>query len=415
LGPRLRGLPAVPLYNSPVNLNTFKFWADWLRRFVRRTLNRGQRDSEGTLNTEQNLKGRFCRNPFVQLDVYEDGNAYSCCSSWLPTPLGNLKSIDVETAWNSNASRKIRESIFDGSFRYCHQKVCPAIQGGTLPTLEEARKDPALRDIIDNRQTRLDELPTFINLCNDASCNLFCPSCRIERINYPHGKEYEKRRHLQDKVTRALFSEPTDRDFTVNVTGSGDPFASAVFREFLYSLDGRDFPNMRINLQTNGVLLTPRNWERMRKIHDNIATILVSFDAATEETYAITRRGGNWKLLLENAKRLGELRNRGDLGLLRFDFVVQRANYREMPAFVALGKSLGADQVAFSMVLDWGTWSIAEYEKQCIWKQDHSEFEQFVAVLEDDVFDDPFVALGNITEYRELARKNQQLRERKAS
>lgn len=386
--------------------NILKFWADRARRKVRRVLNRGRRDSEGTLNTERNLEGRFCPNPFIQFDIHEDGRAYSCCSGWLPTPLGNLKTLTLDEAWNSQASQRIRESIFDGSYRYCHQKVCPAIQGGTLPTIEEARRDPVLRDIIDGRKTWLDGRPTFINLCNDASCNLYCPSCRVERINFPHGKEYEKRRHLQDKVTRALFSAPSERHFTVNVTGSGDPFASRVFREFLYTLDGRDFPNLRINLQTNGVLLTPRTWERMRKIHRNIAAILVSFDAATKETYAVTRRGGNWQWLLDNTARLGELRKRGELNMLRLDFVVQKANYRDMPAFVALARSLGADQVAFSMVLDWGTWSIAEYEKQCIWKQDHPEFDNFMAVLEDPVFDDTFVALGNLTEYRNLAKEH---------
>lgn len=400
---------------GPMDLNTFKFWADFARRSVRSALNRGLRDSEGTLNTERNLEGRFCRNPFVQMDVYEDGRAYSCCSTWLPTPLGNLKTLSAEEAWNSHASEKIRESIFDGSFRYCHQKVCPHIQGGTLPTIEEARRDPSMREIIDRRLTRLEELPTFINLCNDASCNLYCPSCRVRRVNYPHGKEYDKRKHLQDRVTQALFSQPTDRHFTVNVTGSGDPFASAVFREFLYSLDGTDFPNMRINLQTNGVLLTPRNWERMRKIHRNIATVLISFDAATPETYADTRRGGNWQWLLDNTARLGELRKTGELNMLRLDFVVQKANYREMPAFVELARTLGADQVAFSMVLDWGTWSISEYEKQCIWKQDHPEFGAFIEVLEDPVFDDPFVALGNLTEYRQMAKTRRWPDQRKAS
>lgn len=398
-----------------MNLKLFKSWTDSARRFVRRTLNRGQRDSRGSLNQEHNLQGRFCPNPFVQLDVYEDGRLYSCCSAWLPTPLGNLKARSVKQAWNSTASQKIRESIFDGSFRYCDHKVCPSIQQGDLPTLEEARNDPRLGEIIDQRQTMLETLPTFINLCNDQSCNLYCPSCRVSRINHPHGKEYEKRQHLQDKITQELFSRPTGHPFTVNVTGSGDPFASAVFRDFLYKLKGEDFPNMQINLQTNGVLLTPRNWQRMAGIHDNIATILVSYDAATPETYAITRRGGDWDLLQENVKRLGELRAEGALKLLRLDFVVQLANYREIPAFVEIGRLMGADFVSFSMVLDWGTWSLAEYEKQCIWKESHPEFDQFIKVLEDPVLDDPIVMLGNLTQYRAIARQRVEERTRKAS
>jgi wyosine [tRNA(Phe)-imidazoG37] synthetase (radical SAM superfamily) len=387
-----------------MNLNTLKYFIDRVRRYSGRLLNRGQRDSSGSLNTNQDLQGRFCRNPFVQLDVYEQGKLHSCCSSWLPTPIGNLRKMTVAQAWNSPASQMIRESIFDGSFRYCHQKVCPMIQQGTLPTLEEARKEIHLREIIDKRQTRLDVLPRFINLCNDESCNLSCPSCRVARINYPHGKEYEKRLHLQDKLTQELFSQPTDHPFIVNVTGSGDPFASAIFREFLFNLQGDDFPNLQINLQTNGVLLTPKNWQKMHKIHNRIATILISFDAATEETYNITRRGGNWEWLQENTKRLGELRRTGELNFLRLDFVVQKANFREMPQFIEIAKTLNADRAQFSMVLDWGTWSLSDYEKQCIWKQDHPEFNEFISVLENPVFDDPLVALGNLTEYRQLAK-----------
>lgn len=378
------------------NLNRY---ASRLRRYRSKLLGL----STGSLNKQQNLQGKFCRNPFVQMDVYEQGKVYSCCSSWLPTPLGNLNNSTILESWNSPTSQDIRRSIFDGSFRYCDHKVCPLIQSNELPSLEEARKDADLREIIDNQVTELEQLPTFINLCNDASCNLSCPSCRVEQIIYPKGAEFEKRLHLQDKITTELFAQPNDRHFTVNVTGSGDPIASTVFRTFLYNLDGKKFPNMKINLQTNGVLLTPKTWERMHKIHKNINTILISFDAATEATYNITRRGGNWSWLLKNTERLGELRKTDEVNFLRLDFVVQQANYKEMPAFVEIAKSLNADRVSFAMVLDWGTWSRKEYIKQCIWEPDHEEFNDFLKVLENPVFDDPKVFLGNLTEYRKLA------------
>ena len=85
-----------------------------------------------------------------------------------------------------------------------------------------------------------------------------------------------------------------ERHFILSITGSGDPFASRVYRDLLHSLDGRDFPNLEIALQTNGVLLTPRNWERMKRVHGNISSIIISFDAASEATYNVTRRGGHW-------------------------------------------------------------------------------------------------------------------------
>lgn len=358
------------------------------------------RDSSGAA---VDLKGRFCANPFRQFDVYESGEAHLCCASWLPTPAGNLKSAPLEEVWNSKKARAIRAGILDGSFRHCNHGVCPAIQGGDLPTIEQARQDPALRDIIDHRRTRMTELPWFINLCNDPSCNLWCPSCRTTRINHTEGDTLDELRALQDEIKRAMFAQPSERQFHVNVTGSGDPFASRIFREFLFELDGEDFPNLGVNLQTNGVLLTPKNWRRMQRIHKNINTVLVSFDAARPETYAITRRGGHWETLLENVRALGEFRRRGELGQLRLDFVVQQANYREMPAFVELAESLGADHASFSKLLDWGTWSRAVFEVQCIWREDHPEFEQFLEVMRHPALGRPSVILGNLTPCREMA------------
>ena len=386
-------------------LNTIKWTVYRIQRALFRLFHRGRKDTRASINLDKNLAGRFCQNPFTQFDIYEDGKAYSCCNAWLPTPIGNLNHSSVMEVWNSQTSLAIRQSIIDGSFRYCDHKICPAIQSGSLPSLESVAENPRYRDAILNGRLEVSEPPRFINLCNDASCNLYCPSCRSKRINYPAGPEYEKRQHLQDILEQDLFSTPSEREFTVSVTGSGDPFASAVFRKFLYGLKGHDFPNLAISLQTNGVLLTERSWIRMQNIHDNIQTIIVSFDAATQQTYEQTRRGGNWDRLLENTARLGELRQSGELRLLRLDFVVQKANYREMPDFVRLGRELNADSVMFSMILDWSTWPPATFREQCIWRQDHPEFEQFLAELRDPVFDDPFADLGNISEYRTLALK----------
>ena len=377
-----------------------------VQRAVFRLFHQGRKDTRASINVEKNLEGRFCPQPFTQFDLYEDGRVYACCNAWLPTPIGNLNHSGVMDIWNSQTSQAIRRSILDGSYKYCDHKVCPAIQSGSLPTLEASATNPLFRDAIVNGNLEAAEAPGFINLCNDASCNLYCPSCRPERINHPSGKEYEKRQHLQDLLEAELFTQPTERPFVVSVTGSGDPFASAVFRKFLYGLNGHDFPNLTINIQTNGVLLTERSWIRMQNIHDNIQTIIVSYDAATPATYAKTRRGGNWDLLMENTARLGRLRESGELRFLRLDFVVQQANYREMAEFIQLGKKLNADRVTFSMVLDWGTWPPAVFREQCIWRQDHPEFEEFLELLRDPVFDDPFVDLGNISEYRALAQKS---------
>ncbi len=392
----------------PAGLKTFQFWGARIRRSVGFRLQRLMarfktvqpvRHTSHQDDEAQPLEGRFCPNPFRQLDLEEDGAAFACCSAWLPTPMGNLKHKTLDELWNGHAMQKIRASIYDGSFRYCRHDRCPVIQNGTLPLLRDAEQEADIGQAVRNRQVVLDTPPVFLNLCNDRSCNLYCPSCRTERINHTEGPEYQSRFDLQKRLLDPYLNGSKEQAFTLSVTGSGDPFASKVFREQLFALDGRKYPNMRINLQTNGVLLTPRTWQRMQAIHANIEAVIISFDAATEATYDITRRGGHWQTLLENCARLGEFRASGQLKYLRFDFVAQLANYREMPAFAELSKSLGADRAYFSRLMDWGTWSPQEYLAQCVWEADHPLHDDFRKVLTDPRLHDPFVDPGNLNKY----------------
>jgi len=352
---------------------------------------------------ETPLAGKFCPAPFRQVDLYENGKVYACCPTWLPTPMGNVSHGQVMELWNNQTMQRIRESIYDGSYRYCRHDRCPHIQGGTLPGIEEYEQDAELGDVVRERRVTMESLPTFINMCNDQSCNLFCPSCRTSRINHTTGSEYENIRKLQNLLLDPMLAEPSNRHFTLSITGTGDPFASRAFRELLYSMDGTMFPNMSINLQTNGVLLTPRNWQRMKSIHRNIATIIISFDAATESTYDITRRGGHWQQLLKNCENLKNLRLSGEVNSLRLDFVVQLDNYREMGDFVDLAESFCADGVAFSRLMDWGTWPMKEYLDRCVWMPEHPEYENFLKAMADPRLAKPIVSLGNLSEYRALS------------
>jgi len=104
-----------------------KFWSWWIRirrsvwlrveRLLARLGLTGFLDSVANKGGVAPLKGRFCPNPFQQLDLEEDGTAFACCSAWLPTPMGNLKHKTLDELWNGNTMQKIRESIYDGSFR----------------------------------------------------------------------------------------------------------------------------------------------------------------------------------------------------------------------------------------------------------------------------------------------------------
>ena len=81
----------------------------------------------------------------------------------------------------------------------------------------------------------------------DPSCNLSCPSCRATKIYITEGPAYERKNIIQQKIINEIFGEPHTRYCKVNVTGSGDPFGSKIFRELLFSIDGSKYPNVHIS------------------------------------------------------------------------------------------------------------------------------------------------------------------------
>ncbi|MDH3236751.1 MAG: SPASM domain-containing protein, partial [Alphaproteobacteria bacterium] len=172
-------------------------------------------------DVDADLKTRFCARPFESLEMQENGSIYLCCPVWLPTRAGNLVSGNAREIWNSERARAARAAILDGSFAYCNKEMCPEIQAGTLPTIEEARKDPRHREIIDEKKTVIDGIPRFINFSHDRSCNLTCPSCRTQRISHVKGAAYTLTKKLHDKLVAEFLTEPSDQDFTLSVTGSG--------------------------------------------------------------------------------------------------------------------------------------------------------------------------------------------------
>jgi MoaA/NifB/PqqE/SkfB family radical SAM enzyme len=374
----------------------------------------GHKETQNCVNKDVDLSNKFCPRPWFHLEINSNplGRVFLCCPSWLMESVGFVKDEPLKEVFNSEKSKQIRKSILDGSYKYCNKKLCPHIQGDKLPTFDQVLNDkhfqfgafnacdPEFKDIVVNK--KLEGEIKFFNLCYDESCNLSCPSCRTEKISFTQGKQFEDKLKIQEKIIEEIFSKPHDRFAIVNITGSGDAFGSKLFRDLLFNIDGSKYPNVRINLQTNGVLLTPKYWDKMKNIHDNIKSITISVDAGKEETYNLVRRGGNWNILLDNLLFLGERRKELNF-FYRLDFVVQALNYKEMKDFIKIGIKSGVKEVFFQLINDWGTFSVEDYNKHCIWKDNHPEFNDFMDTLKDDIFNHEIVQLGNLSEYRKKA------------
>jgi hypothetical protein len=323
----------------------------------------------------QALADRFCEHPFERLETQTRGRAMFCCPAWLPVPIGNLAKGSPETVWNSVAAQDIRRSILDGSFRYCSRLYCPRLTEDNLPHRQEIG-DPVHRETIASGRTVLPHPPRRLSLSHDRSCNLSCPSCRTRLIAARSG-EVERLNAMAERVLLPLLAG-TPR---VVITGSGDPFGSRHFRWLIRQLTGGRFPGLRIDLQSNGLLLKD-SWHELG-LDGYAHTLLVSIDAVEPATYAVLRRGGAFQRLVENLEFAAGLRRSRKLRRVRLDFVVQALNYREMPGAARLMRSYGFDGVKFQMLRSWNTYAPDEFARHDVGSPGHPEFQQLLATLDD--------------------------------
>ncbi len=352
----------------------------------------------------ESLRGKFCPRPFEYLEIgYPQGDqipCFACCPTWVPTSVGDISKQSIAEIWNSENMQKIRSSILDESFSFCNKELCPEIRENRL--LDKSYLFQEHHKEIIKKQLTILPGPRTINLSNDRSCNLECPSCRSEKIMWSQGDEFEK----MEEVHQKLLDESLESLELIIFCSSGDPFASKLYRKLLFEMEGVKYPKLKIQIVTNGQLFTPENWEKMHKIHKNIDTVYVSVDAATPQTYREVRKGGELDELIPNLKFIGQLRKKGLISLFQLDFVVQQKNYREMPEFVNLGKKVGADKVFFQKVVNWGTWSDEVYERQAVWKTSHPEHQMFLDILAHPLLKENIVKRGNLSDLLEAAPEN---------
>lgn len=350
-------------------------------------------------------KGLFCSKPFEWFEVTQSNNrfrVYMCCPSWLDTPVGSLQYQSVEEIWNGEKAQEIRRSILDGSFKYCNSSRCAFLQTVSGPVMKNVDvKDEDLKEVIEKKLTILPYGPKKIICTYDQSCNLSCPSCRTEIIIETGSKEQILK--IQDKIQNEGLKDAE----LLYITGSGDPFGSPFFRKWLQTMKKEDMPNLKdIRLHTNAMLWTPKIWDTISKeIQKLITSAEISIDAATSKTYSVNRRGGRFEKLLKNLEFISTLRKSGPLKSVTISMVVQENNFMEMPDFVCLGKRFGFDIVYFSQLVNWGTFSEREFKNRAIHFTNHPRHSDFVDLLQNEIFDDPVVHLGNLTETRNSGKR----------
>jgi hypothetical protein len=328
------------------------------------------------------LTEHVCPLPFTRFEVNPTGEVHICCPMHVPTSIGNIESGDVEEIWSGDRVRKIRQSVLDGSFKYCSHTTCPSMLSGTLPKKNSPQilANRIMSGAVHDGRLDVGHL-RYLKFGYDLSCNLSCPSCRREVIMERPDSRAPKQKTIAEKFIPLL---PSLERLRVNC--AGEFLVSRHSRDLLKLIDPRTSPNLVIEIISNGTLFSKREWDKFENIHPLVRFIRISMDAAFPQTFELVRRGGKWTVFFENLRFLAQLRRECSIERLVLAFTYQDHNFREMREFVELARELGADKAVFERIQKTAAMTEAEYAERAVHRFTHPLHQAFLEIVRDPLF-----------------------------
>jgi len=340
-----------------------------------------------------------CDFPYWRFEVMPEGKIHHCCPTWLPQNIGKITDFSILEAFEGDISKKIRESIELGEFKYCDKKLCPYLSQyvnlGEIRSPIHKKKDLSKKDYSLEHTKRI-----LIMLNYDPSCNLRCPSCRNETRLFTEENASDELKAIHLAVMKNI-RELREKDFFLhlNITGSGDAFASPLYFRLLRELEYS--PRMLLEIQTNGTLMEENRFTdaMYRMIH----FLTVSVDAASQPVYELVRRGGNFDRLVKNLDWMDKtiLGGRFEHKIYyKINFIVQKDNFREMVNFAKWILSYSSvSEIWFNLIADWGHLPKNDFDSRAIWQKEHPDHEEFLELVKNPILRNPRINLGNLTTY----------------
>lgn len=333
-----------------------------------------------------------CNTMLNTYEIESTGEVACCCTTFVNERIGNLIWQEFGEIWNSIIHRILCLSTRNHTYTFCKKDMCPVLISKKRNEYNDECKIAEYRDI--------EQKPKVMLISVDSTCNLYCESCR-EEICTLKGREFEKADLMADKL---LSNDNFDNAEFIVMAGNGEVFLSKIYEKIWKNEKTKH--SKRFRLLSNGTLFTPKRWSDFSEGREGEIVVTFSIDAATEDTYSKLRRGGNFNQLIKNLEFASELRQQGCLKYFQISFVVQRANYEEMPKFVELGKYLCVDKVFFTRILNWGTYSPEEFAKISMTDDKGIAIPELQAILDMPIMKDRIVDLGTINSTQNRTEQN---------
>lgn len=354
---------------------------------------------------------KMCLRPFEYMMVELNGNVFSCCHAYTQQYyFGNVFKNSFNQIWNGKKWNNLRKDILQDNYTHCHLDLCYGLEKWCF---------------IDKKDIKQLKYPKYVSLCVDTACNVVCAFCR-EKIKYayPHFtksnlrankiKQILKKLNLYKKNDTIINTDKISKhhlemliaeaEYTKNhinkidnfympmlqeakilmLDGSGEIFVS----EFCKKLLARttvEYPNMKYQIMTNGLLCDEKHLKELN-ILDKLDLAVVSIHAATEETYKKIVKCSDFNKVIENIKYLVKLKEQNKVSDVVLTFVISSLNYQDLPKFVELAHSLGANPQMWEVRDVNNCQFCRDINKYNICSKSHPEHEKFLEVLKNPVF-----------------------------
>ncbi len=330
-----------------------------------------------------------CLVPFTRLELLVNGDVNPCCIPYSKIlRVGNLNNQSIEKIWNGMQMRRFRKYLLLGLTDKTCKKTCAYLRRGSI-SVNDIRNDTeegaSLCDDISKGRVKLKSNPLRFSLANFSACNLRCIMCHSRALG-------EKNELIPEHVMKAHESlkHYFDKKITIFVGGEGDVLARKDTRNLLQNFNSKKYKDVHFQIITNGLLFQPDMWETIK--HNNFTYVNISVDGASKATYEKIRRGGNWERLMKALEVFRKAKDEGKFSSVTINMTVMKSNYKEIPQFIKLGRSMGFHVFLKIIRGDWGDENIFELNNR-------DALQELRKVLSDPALYGPDVDANELAEF----------------
>jgi radical SAM protein with 4Fe4S-binding SPASM domain len=228
--------------------------------------------------------------------------------------------------------------------------------------------------------------PYYVQLEVTTHCNLACYMCvRNEVIKHPQHLAYEDFARTFDRI----------RPHKLALSGAGEPLLHPDITRMIACARAR---GTAVQIPSNGTLLG-RPGMAQAIVESGLNMLKISIDAATAPTYQAIRRQDCFDKIVDGVRQLAERKKEKNSRLpeVRFDVVILKENYAEIPDIIRLARDLGVGVVFFRALQTKG---IGKEREEVLGKD--VDFDLLRRVVQEGIAD--AARLGIRTNLRDIAR-----------